>query len=226
MQPFPHHYTISAAARPESDVTLNGERLPGVSSAPPAEFDGPGDRWSPETLVVAAVADCFVLTFRAIAKLSKLSWTTLTCEASGTVDRADRVTQFTAFSVRASLEVPDGTNEEQAKRLLARAEQTCLVTNSLKAPCHLETDVRVAQATIQSCVQRFDTFTLVVSLSNPSTWLILRQAPDERVPETLDDHTLEMLSEAHRNWQAPDSPNRDGRAVLRRFVRDTIVRAR
>ena len=145
MQQFPHHYTISATASREGDVALDGNRLPQLASAPPAEFDGPGDRWSPETLVVAAVADCFVLTFRAIAKLSRLSWTTLTCEASGTVDRVDRVTQFTAFSVRASLEVPESTNEEQAKRLLARAEQTCLITNSLKATCHLDTEVRVVQ---------------------------------------------------------------------------------
>jgi len=145
MQQFPHHYTISATASREGDVALDGNRLPQLASAPPAEFDGPGDRWSPETLVVAAVADCFVLTFRAIAKLSRLSWTTLTCEASGTVDRVDRVTQFTAFSVRASLEVPESTNEEQAKRLLARAEQTCLITNSLKATCRLDTEVRVVQ---------------------------------------------------------------------------------
>ena len=145
MQQFPHHYTISATASREGDVALDGNRLPQLASAPPAEFDGPGDRWSPETLLVAAVADCFVLTFRAITKLSKLSWTTLTCEASGTVDRVDRVTQFTAFSVRASLEVPESTNEEQAKRLLARAEQTCLITNSLKATCRLDTEVRVVQ---------------------------------------------------------------------------------
>src|SRR6516165_1012149 len=125
MQQFPHHYTISATASREGDVALDGNRLPQLASAPPAEFDGPGDRWSPETLTVAAVADCFVLTFKAIARLSKLSWTTLTCEASGTVDRIDRVTQFTALSVRASLEIPDGANEDQARRLLARADATC-----------------------------------------------------------------------------------------------------
>lgn len=147
MQSFPHHYSISAAATSEGDVALNGQRLPRLASAAPREFDGPGDRWSPETLIVAAVADCFVLTFRAIARLSKLPWTALICEASGTVDRVDRVTQFTAFSVRASLELPDGTSEDQAKRLLARAEQSCLITNSLKAPCDLETVIRVAQPT-------------------------------------------------------------------------------
>jgi uncharacterized OsmC-like protein len=37
--------------------------------------------------------------------------------------------------------VPAGVDEEQAKRLLARAEQTCLITNSLKGACHLETQV-------------------------------------------------------------------------------------
>ena len=82
MRAFPHQYKITAVARPVGDVAIAGERLPNLLSAPPAEFDGPGDRWSPETLQAAAVADCFVLTFRAIAKLSKLPWLSLACEAT------------------------------------------------------------------------------------------------------------------------------------------------
>ncbi len=144
MQPFPHHYTVAATATTHGDVTLEGERLPALHSAPPAEFGGPGDRWSPEALLVAAVADCFILTFRAIAAVSRLPWVSLTCDVAGTVDRVERVTQFTGFQVRARLHVPPGTNEEQALRALARAEQTCLVTNSLKAASHLEASVDVA----------------------------------------------------------------------------------
>lgn len=68
MQPFPHHYSIVAAAATEGDVALRGDRLPPIFSAPPKEFGGPGDRWSPETLFVAAVADCFMLTFRGIVE--------------------------------------------------------------------------------------------------------------------------------------------------------------
>jgi peroxiredoxin-like protein len=147
VNPFPHHYTVSAAADAASDVALTSERLPKLLSAAPAEFDGPGNQWSPETLLVGAVADCFVLTFRAIARLSQLPWTTLNCDASGTVDRVDRVTQFTALSVRASLEIPEAAHEDQARRLLMRAEQGCLITNSLKAPCHLEIEIRVGQPT-------------------------------------------------------------------------------
>jgi uncharacterized OsmC-like protein len=87
---------------------------------------------------VAAIADCFVLTFRGIAGLSRLAWTSLECNVTGKVDRVDRVTQFTELSVHARLRVPIGTNEDQARRLLAKAEETCLVTNSLKVPPQLE----------------------------------------------------------------------------------------
>ena len=144
MQAFPHHYSASATARTDDHVTLESEGLPSLPSAPPAEFGGPGDQWSPETLLVAAIADCFVLTFRAIATFSKLPWLSLSCEVAGTVDRVDRVTQFTAFEVRARLLVPPGTDEDQAQRLLTKAEQTCLVTNSLKVAPHLEAVVEVA----------------------------------------------------------------------------------
>jgi len=137
MQEFPHHYSASARADAEGEVTLESPRLPALVSAGPAEFGGPGDRWSPETMLVAAVADCFILTFRAIARGSKLEWNSLSCQVDGTLDRVERVTQFTGFEVRAVLRVPAGTDEARAKRLLERAEQGCLISNSLKAKSQL-----------------------------------------------------------------------------------------
>jgi len=141
MQDFPHHYSATARAEAEGDVAIDSARLPSLVSAGPAEFGGPGDRWSPETLLVAAVADCFILTFRAIARGSKLAWTSLSCDVEGTLDRVERVTQFTGFRVRAALRVPQGTDEARAKRLLERAEQGCLITNSLKAKSELSLTV-------------------------------------------------------------------------------------
>jgi organic hydroperoxide reductase OsmC/OhrA len=145
MQALPHRYTVSAAASAVGVVSLSGERLTPLASDTPAEFDGPGDRWSPETLLVGAVADCFVLTFRSIAKFSRLPWLSLTCMATGTLDRVDRAAQFTSFVVHASLVVPAGTDQEQARRLMERAEHTCLVSNSLKATCRFDSDVRAVE---------------------------------------------------------------------------------
>ena len=141
MQEFPHRYSVAALANAEGNVALESSRLP-----PPVQFGGPGDQWSPETLLVAAVADCFVLNFQAIARASKLSWISLRCDVEGILDRVERVSQFTEFRIRASLEVPAGTNVEQAKRQMARAEQTCLITNSLKSASHLEAEVAVRTA--------------------------------------------------------------------------------
>ena len=143
MQPFPHHYAVVANADTEGDVALQGERLPTMASAAPPEFGGPGDRWSPETLFVAAVADCFVLTFRGIASVSRVPWLSLECAVTGTVDRVDRVTQFTALEIRARLKVPAGSGDDQARRLLAKAEEACLVSNSLKVRPHLEASVEL-----------------------------------------------------------------------------------
>jgi len=144
MHPFPHHYAVAATAVPEGEITLRSEGIPDLPTTSPPEFDGPGGLWSPETMLVGAVADCFALTFRGIARVSRLSWVSLACEVVGSLERPERVTQFTAFHIRAEVTVPPGTNAELARRVLTRAEETCLITRSLKAPVHLEVEVSLA----------------------------------------------------------------------------------
>jgi peroxiredoxin-like protein len=142
MHELPHHYKVRASGGPEAEVSVSSDGLETISTAPPAEFGGPGDRWSPETLLAAAVVDCFILSFRAVARASKLSWTSLECEVDAKLEREDRVTQFTEFTVHAQLEVPSDTDEEKAHRLLEKAEKTCLVTNSLSGETHLQAEVK------------------------------------------------------------------------------------
>lgn len=112
-------------------VQISSHGLEAITTAPPAEFGGPGDQWSPETLLVAAVADCYVMTFKAIATASKLDWLDLQCAVEGTLDRVERVTRFTAFDIRARLTVPVGTDEQKARHILEKSEAVCLITNSL-----------------------------------------------------------------------------------------------
>ena len=142
MQEFPHHYRVVASAEHSGNVKLSSDGVAALESAPPAEFGGPGDQWSPESLLVAAVADCFVLSFRAIARASKLEWISLHCNVIGKLDRVERKAQFTGFEVAAELVVPAGTDEAKAQRLLEKAEDACLITNSLIADSHLEATVQ------------------------------------------------------------------------------------
>lgn len=141
MQGFPHHYHVRATAAPESTVTLGSDGLPELASMPPPEFGGPEGHWSPESLLAASVADCFVLTFRAIAKASRLEWSDLSCSVEGVLDRVDGVTRFTEFHIKASLTVPAGSDHEKADRILHKSESACLITASLATENTLETTI-------------------------------------------------------------------------------------
>jgi organic hydroperoxide reductase OsmC/OhrA len=141
MHPYPHRYRASAAAGTASAVQVASEALPTLASGPPPEFDGPGGIWSPETLLVAAVADCFILTFRAIARASKFEWRALHCETEGLLERTDTGAWFTVFRTHARLEVPAGADIERAKVLLEKAERGCLVANSLRGTRELTSEV-------------------------------------------------------------------------------------
>ena len=131
MQDYPHRYKASARGGVEGIIDTASPGLRDIPAMPPPEFDGPGDKWSPETMLVASIASCFILTFRAVARASRFDWNVLTCEVTGVLDRVDRVTQFTEFYIDVSLRLPEGGNTHQAHRLAEKSEQICLVTNSL-----------------------------------------------------------------------------------------------
>jgi organic hydroperoxide reductase OsmC/OhrA len=144
MHPYPHLYNVRASARPEGDIPVDSQGLPTLKTAPPAEFDGPGDRWSPETLLCAAVADCFLLTFRGVARAAKLEWTSLDCAVEGTLERIEGKTRFTRMAVTATLHAPAGTDQQKAVKLMERAEHVCLVSNSLLAERTIHCTVTVS----------------------------------------------------------------------------------
>jgi len=141
MHPYPHLYLASATGNPAGAVTVTSPQLPDIETAPPPEFDGPGGVWSPESLLCAAVADCFILTFRAVTRAAKFEWLTLQCKVQGTLERVDGKSQFTKFATIATLSVAAGTDSAKARSLLERAEHGCLIANSLLGERTLESEI-------------------------------------------------------------------------------------
>lgn len=141
MHPYPHVYRASATGTSAASVTVTSPQLQDIVTAAPPEFDGPGGTWSPETLLCAAVADCFILTFRSVSRAAKYSWLTLECRAEGTLERVESQAQFTRFASFAKLTVPKGSDTAKARSLLERAEHSCLVANSLRGTRTLEAEV-------------------------------------------------------------------------------------
>jgi organic hydroperoxide reductase OsmC/OhrA len=147
MQDYPHHYLATASADQEGVINVDSPRLATLPTLAPAEFGGPGDLWSPETLFAASIADCFILTFRAVARGSRFEWNSVNCEVDAVLDRVDRVTRFTEYFIRVELHVPPGSDLHKAERLAEKSESVCLITNSLLGEKHLVTTVVVDEAT-------------------------------------------------------------------------------
>jgi len=143
MQDLPHQYHVKARGKPGENLDICVENVPKLTVAPPAQFGGPGDEWSPEDLFMASITSCFILSFKAIANASKFTWTSIQCNSTGTLERVDGKTRFTKIITRATLVIPSTESIENAERLLHKAEQSCLVVNSLTSESELQCEVSI-----------------------------------------------------------------------------------
>lgn len=141
MKPLPHLYEVSITGGPDGDAQIETPGVPSLRTAPPREYDGPGDAWSPEHLLLASVQACFLFTLRAIARVSQLEFVSLDLAASGTVNREEGAIRFTEIVLRPRLIVPPGTDHAKAQRVLEKSETACLVSASLRTPIRLEPEI-------------------------------------------------------------------------------------
>ena len=154
MQPLPHVYSVTSTAGAAGNVTLSSDGVPRLASAAPAQFGGPGDQWSPEALLTAAVASCFVLSFRHVARRLRLEWIRLECEVDATLARVDGVTRFTGFVTRATLTVPGMNGTAAYEAALTQAEHSCLIANSLA--CARELRMEIVRAPLEATALSHD----------------------------------------------------------------------
>jgi peroxiredoxin-like protein len=141
MKPLPHIYKAQLSGGAEGYAVVSVAGIPELRTAPPADFDGPGDAWSPEQFLMAAVETCFLFTLQAVARASKLPFTSLELSGEGTVNRKDGATRFTEIVLRPRLRLPADADKDRALRILEKSEKACLVSASLSTPVRLEAEV-------------------------------------------------------------------------------------
>jgi organic hydroperoxide reductase OsmC/OhrA len=145
MHPYPHRYRVQAQGATTGSVRVVGELLPTLETFPPPEFGGPSGYWSPESLLVASIADCYILSFRAVARASKLEWQSLSVEVEGVLDRVEGVTRFVGFTLSPRLFICSSDREHLARNVLEKSKRVCLITNSLTAECNVLPEISVCE---------------------------------------------------------------------------------
>jgi len=144
MKPLPHLYEVTLRDGPGGYVTLSASGPPELRMAPPIEFDGPGDAWSPEQLLVAAVESCFLFTLRAVAADSRLEYTSVHITGEGLLQRKGGATRITEIILRPVLSLPAGSDPDLATRILEKSAKLCFLSASLSAQVLLEPRVLVS----------------------------------------------------------------------------------
>jgi organic hydroperoxide reductase OsmC/OhrA len=117
-----------------------------IHFAAPPQFGGLEGRWSPEDLLLSAVAGCFTTTFRVLAEYSKWEYLDLQVEALGSVEKVDSGYSFTRIVVRPLLKILGEPERERGLHLLHKANNLCLVSRALAVAQAFEPVVEVAKS--------------------------------------------------------------------------------
>ena len=93
MKPLPHVYEVELTGGADGYAKVSTAGIPELQSAPPVDFDGPRDAWSPEHLFLAAIETCLLFTLRSVARTSKIEFISLELSGEGKVDRKEGATR-------------------------------------------------------------------------------------------------------------------------------------
>jgi len=121
---------------------LSHADMPPITVATPVEFvGGVPNTWSPEHLFVASINVCLMTTFLAIADNSKLIYKNYSCNATGKLERVDERLMFSEIILKPIITVTSEKDIDRAYRIIDKAENHCLVSNSVKAKIIVEPEV-------------------------------------------------------------------------------------
>lgn len=136
---FSYQNTVCWREGKRGELRAADAAKPPIEVAAPPEFRGHAGIWSPEDLYVAALSSCLMATFVAIAEREGLPFTTFSCAGEGILDRGEHGRlMFTRVVLRPTVTVHDEEDADLARVVLELAEQSCLISASVKTEIVLE----------------------------------------------------------------------------------------
>ena len=122
-----------------------------IEVATPPEFPkGMEGIWSPEHLFVAAVSSCLMTTFLAIAENSTLDFASFSCASKGKLEMIDGKFVMSEILLKPTVVIHNEIHRNKATRILKKAEDACLITNSIKSKTTMEITILVKPLLIES----------------------------------------------------------------------------
>jgi organic hydroperoxide reductase OsmC/OhrA len=143
-------YRVTAASTAVlSGVATADEIQPSIAFSAPPEFQGEAGRWTPEHLFLISMAGCFVSTFSGMAQFSKFEFLSLDLEVEGVLRKEEGGWRFAEVNLHPRLKIAQEKDRERARRLLEKAETTCLIVRSVNSKVILEPELIVEEEVLE-----------------------------------------------------------------------------
>ena len=129
--PFPHRYELDCVwtGGDRCDLSSGARSLKGGA---PAQFDGTDESlWSPEHLILAALAQCLMATYHALNKRNPIETRSYSSKAESVLDKTREGLVFTSFKVSVTVKVP-ADRADDARKLIELSKKYCITSNALK----------------------------------------------------------------------------------------------
>jgi len=145
-----HRYRVVAWWTSERTGIARSDSAPSaIHFASPPELGGLQGRWTPEDLLLCAVASCYTTTLRALAEDSKLPYSDLEVAIEGTVENTDSGYRFTEIVLRPTVTISDEQDRARALRLLQKANSACLLSRALSVEQRFESRVHMSESRVE-----------------------------------------------------------------------------
>ncbi|EMJ97374.1 OsmC family protein [Leptospira sp. WS58.C1] len=137
-----HFYQVNVKWEKDRIGIASAPGLSSIQVATPPEFPGghPGI-WSPEHLFVASVNSCYMTTFLAIAKNSKLEFSDFESSANGKLEMVEGRYSITEIVLDAKIRISNESDRAKALKVMEKSEKVCLISNSIKTVVRLTANV-------------------------------------------------------------------------------------
>ncbi len=143
MNQYPMAFSVSSQSPSgiQTAWTTKAEKFPTqIPMAIPPEFEGPGTGLSPEDLYAMALQNCFIATFKVFAEKSRLLFKDIHLDSTLEVDRDEKGRPWMA-RIHLKVKLSGAAQVENARRILDRTSQSCMILNSVNSVKTFEFDV-------------------------------------------------------------------------------------
>ena len=115
-----------------------------------AELGGLSERWTPEQLLLSALAACFTTTFHEVARAAKFDFTDLEVEIEGSVHRSRNAgCRFNEILILPRLTVQSEEHCEAGLNLLRKTKALCMISRAISVPQTLEATVETGKVPVE-----------------------------------------------------------------------------